>query len=148
MIASGQRNNTKAFTSIIKDLTAKADTHITCNQVCVLAGKKKLSQFLYGKTLSMDIAPACCYENTYNFPQKSELSEVHTSHVLRWKLVSSLFFQRFPGWKWKMCGNQSRLFFLSHKISRLHLGSNECLCYNVSLLTTSDLDRVFKNWKT
>ena len=44
----------------------------------------------------------------YNFPKKSEL----TTFILPMK-ISWLIFLRFPGWKWKICRDQSRLTFSS-----------------------------------
>ena len=102
MIASGQWNmywGIYPFTSITKDQTPKAwSLGITCKCVSLLD---------IGKTLStMYIVPACCCEIPRNLSCQSS--------YFWWKLVG-LFFLQFPGWKWNICRDQSRLTFSSHR---------------------------------
>ena len=102
---------------------------ITWNQVCILA-RHKHWRFFFSKTLSTTwTAPACCYEILRNLRCQSS--------YFWWKLVG-LFFLWFPGWKWKICREQSRLTFSSHNFPaqfRTHsYVAHIALCSTVSLL--------------
>ena len=87
----------------IKGQTAKSK--ITCNRVCVLA-RHKLWRFFF----ISNVYRACMllWKRFTIFPRNLSCQRSY----FRWKLVG-LFFLRFPGWKWKICRDQSRLTFSS-----------------------------------
>ena len=112
-----QAGNEITWTRFIRNQTVKSK--ITWNQVCVLA-RHKLWRFFF----ISNVYRACMllWIRFTIFPRNLSCK----SSCFWWKLVG-LFFLQFPGWKWKICRDQSRLTFSSHGFAaRFHARGYAC----------------------
>jgi len=104
--ATKQHKGICLFTSIIKDQTAKARSlRIKCVSLRGINFDGFSTVKLYQQRIS------CLHvvmKKIYNFLMKSELPKFTLPLKISW-----FIFLQFPGWKWKICRDQSRLTFSS-----------------------------------
>ena len=101
------------------------------NQVCVLA-RHKLWRFFF----ISNVYRACMllWKRFTIFPRNLSCQRSY----FWWKLVD-LFFLRFPGRKWKLCRDQSRLTFSSRGLAAWFCARGYAVCACASILACTPM---------